>query len=45
MGIRDFAIKYSQQLKLDGAKKAKSLDDRLSRAVEAGDTVAVDLAR
>ena len=34
--IRDFAIKYSQHLALDRAKKAKSLDDRLSRAVERG---------
>ena len=32
--IRDFAIKYSQPLALDRAKKAKSLEDRLSRAVE-----------
>ena len=31
--IRDFAIKYSQQLALDRAKKVKSLEDRLSRAV------------
>ena len=28
--IRDFAIKYGQQLKLDRAKKAKSLDDIFS---------------
>ena len=42
---RDFAIKYSQHLQLDRAKKAKSLDDRLSRAVEVGESVAVDLAR
>ena len=34
--IRDFAIKYSKQLALDRVKKAKSLDDRLSRAVEGG---------
>ena len=32
--IRDFAIKYGRQLKLDWAKKAKSLEDRLSQAVE-----------
>ena len=38
--IRDFAIKYSQQLALDRAKKAKSLEDRLSRAVEGGDSIA-----
>ena len=31
--IRDFAIKYGKQLQLDRAKKAKSLEDRLSRAV------------
>ena len=31
--IRDFAIKYSQQLTLDRAKKAKSLEDRFSRTV------------
>ena len=34
--IRYFAIKYSQQLALNRAKKAKSLEDRLSRAVEGG---------
>ena len=43
--IRDFAIKYSQQLALYRAKKAKSLEDRLSRAVEVGDSVAIDLAK
>ena len=43
--IRDFAIKYGQQLQLDRAKKAKSLEDRLSRVVEGGDSQAVDLAR
>ena len=32
--IRDFAIKYSQQLALHRAKKVKSLEDRLSRAME-----------
>ena len=36
--IRDFAIKYSQQLALNRAKKAKSLEDRLSRAVAVGGT-------
>ena len=41
----DFAIKYDKQLNLDRAKKAKSLDDRLSRAVESEDSLAVDLAR
>ena len=43
--IRDFAIKYGQQLQLDRAKKVKSLEDRLSRAVEVGDSLAIDLAR
>ena len=43
--IRDFAIKYSQQPALNRAKKAKSLEDRISRAVEVGDSVAIDLAK
>ena len=43
--IGDFAIKYGQQLKLDRAKKVKFLDDKLSRAVERGNSLAVDLAR
>ena len=44
--IWGFAIKYSQQLALNRAKKAKSLKDRHSRAVEGeGDSVAVDLAK
>ena len=34
--IRDFAIKYSQQLTLNRAKKVKSLEDRLFRVVERG---------
>ena len=34
--IRDFATKYSQQLNLDRTKEAKSIDDRLSRAVAGG---------
>ena len=34
--IKDFAIKYSQQPALNRAKKAKPLEDRLSRAVEGG---------
>ena len=34
--IRDFTIKYSQQLQLNRAKKAKSLEYRLPRAVEGG---------
>ena len=43
--IRDFAIKYDGQLKLDRAKKVKSLDDRLSHAVEREDSLDVDLAK
>ena len=44
--IQGFAIKYSQQLALNRAKKAKSLEDRLSRAVErGGGSVAIDLAK
>ena len=43
--IKDFAIKYSQQLALNRAKKAKSLEDRISRVVEGGDSVAIDLAK
>ena len=43
--ISNFAIKYGKQLNLDRAKKAKSLDDRLSWAVEKGNSLAVDLAR
>ena len=39
--ISDFAIKFSQQLALDRAKKANSFEDRLCRAVEAGDSVAL----
>ena len=31
--IRDFATKYGRQLNLDRTKEAKSIDDRLSRAV------------
>ena len=33
--IRDFATKYGQQLK-DRTNEAKSIDDRLSRAVAGG---------
>ena len=43
--IRDFAIKYGQQLNLDRTKEAKSIDDRLSRAVAWGDFLTVELAR
>ena len=41
--IRDFATKYGQQLKLDKDKEAKSIDDRLSRAVAGGDSLGVEL--
>ena len=34
--IRDFATKYGRQLNLDRTKEAKSIDDRLSRAVAGG---------
>ena len=34
--IRDFATKYGRQLNLDRAKEAKSIEDRLSRAVVVG---------
>ena len=34
--IRDFATKYGRQLNLDRTKAAKSIDDRLSRAVAGG---------
>ena len=34
--IRDFATKYGRQLNLDKTKEAKSIEDRLSRAVAGG---------
>ena len=43
--IRDFAINYGRQLTLDRSKKAKSLEDRLSRLVEREDSLDVDLAK
>ena len=43
--IRDFATKYVRQLNLDKAKEAKSIEDRLSRAVAGGDSLGVELAR
>ena len=43
--IRDFTIKYGRQFDLDWTKVAKSLEGTLSRAVEVGDYLAVDLAR
>ena len=44
-GIRDFATIYSHQLNLDRTKAAKSSEDKLSWAVEEGDSLAEDLAR
>ena len=41
--IRDFATKYGRQLNLDRTKEAKSIDDRLSRAVAGGDSLNVEL--
>ena len=43
--IRDFATKYGRQLNLNRTKEAKSIDDRLSRAVAGGDSLTVELAR
>ena len=43
--IRDFATKYGRQLNLDRTKEAKSIEDRLSRAVAGGDSLSVELAR
>ena len=44
--IRDFTIKYGQQLFLDRTRKAKSIEDRISWAVAwGGDSLNVELAR
>ena len=43
--IRDLTIKYDRKFKLGKAKKKRSLDDKLSRAVERGDSLAIDLAK
>ena len=43
--IRDFATKYGRQLNLDRTAEAKSIEDRLSRAVAGGDSLGVELAR
>ena len=43
--IRDFATKYGRQLNLDRTKEAKSIDDRISRAVVGGDSLNVELAK
>ena len=43
--IRDFATKYGRQFNLDRTAEAKSIDDRLSRAVAGGDSLNVELAR
>ena len=43
--IRDFATKYGRLLNLDRTKEAKSVDDRLSRALAGGDSLGVELTR
>ena len=43
--IKDFANKYCEQLNLDRNKEAKSIYDRLSRAVAGGYSLGVELAR
>jgi len=43
--IKDFTIKYCQRLALDKAAKVKAIEDKISRALDGGDPLAVDLAR
>ena len=43
--IRDSAIKFDRKLKQHRAKMARSFDDKLSRAVERIDFLAIDLAK
>ena len=43
--IRDFATKYGRQLNLDRTVEAKSIDDRLTRAVAGGDSLGIELPR
>ena len=43
--IRDFATKYGRQLNLDRTRKAKSIEDRLSKAEDRGDSLNVELAK
>ena len=43
--IRDFATKYGRQVNLDRTAEAKSIDNRLSRAVAGGYSLRVELAR
>ena len=43
--MRYFATKYGRQLNLDRNKRAKSIEDRLSRAMAEGDSLTVELAR
>ena len=44
--VRDFATKYGRMLNLDRTKEAKSIDDRLSRAVAGGaDSLTIEVAR
>ena len=42
--IRDFATNYGRQLNLDRTKEAKSIDERLLRAVAGGDSLTIELA-
>ena len=42
--IREFTIKYGFQLNLGGKKVEKSLEEKISWAVEEGAFLAVDLA-
>ena len=43
--IRDSGTKYGRQLNLDRPRKAKSIEDRLSRVVAGGDSLVIELAR
>ena len=43
--IRDFATKFGRQLNLDRIRKAKSIEDRLSRAVAEWDSLIIEVAR
>ena len=43
--IRRFSVQYSQRLALDKAKAKKRLEDKMTRAVEGGDPLAISLAK
>ena len=43
--ISDVATKYGRQLSLDRTKEAKSIDNRLPRAVAGENSLGVELAR